>query len=406
MRNAVTRRPPSFLRFLLACTALALLALTGVADAAVYVEQGNPSCADARTAAQATATAPWCSLTKLPSVPSGETVVVRGGSYPRLSLSDSYKTAPVTVRGERSPVVAGIDLRRTSRWRFERLTSRGRVMFSGTTDAGFYSGEIGPASQGVEIKEGSERIEVIGSHIHDISQTTSGQGQCVRASLGDPDVVTIRGNLCERAQVDGIQTSGVDQLLIQGNELREIRPVPGSGSHTDTIQVMKPGSSSWARIVRNYIHDSTHPPLISGVQRGLVVENNTMARFASYCFRASGAPSARIVNNTFWGCPNGILLDDAQGTNSSEDITPTPTQMDNVLLVNNIYPTVSGGASYAAKAANVTKPLFEDGFELAATSPGVDTADRAFAPATDRLGRPRVNGPDAGSLERQAAIAP
>jgi hypothetical protein len=333
---------------------VAALWIAPAAHAAVFVDRGNPACSD-RTVAEATVLTPWCSFAKLRTVPPGETVIVRPGNYPKLLIKDQRNAATVTVRGEGSPTIAGIDMRRSSNWRFEGLHLTATLLIAdGSNGIGFAQGEIGPASQGVDLK-GSRiygpvtDVLIEDTHIHDITDNGNGStGYGVRASAGGVNYVTVRRSLIERTTGDGIQTSGVDGLVIEGNEIRDARKRRGSNMHTDSIQIMKPGGSMSARIVGNFIHDNQHPVMIFGRQRGLVMEDNVITRIGSYCTQIIGAPSAVIVNNVFSDCGIPyVRISDSDGRNSAAD--RTPARSDNVVFLDNSYPGLTGGAQYAAK---------------------------------------------------------
>src|SRR3954447_6694538 len=112
--------------------ALLLLGLLGAGPAraaaspTVYVDQasvGGP-CSDAYTAAENTTAQPWCTLARgLRAAPDGSVVAVRQAAYAELVVSDLYRTGFVTLTpyaGE-VPTIAGADLQRVGRLRFEGL---------------------------------------------------------------------------------------------------------------------------------------------------------------------------------------------------------------------------------------------------------------------------------------------
>ncbi|MBV9818678.1 MAG: right-handed parallel beta-helix repeat-containing protein [Solirubrobacterales bacterium] len=80
----------------------------------LYVDRtsvGGP-CSDARPASHVSAATPWCSLSRAFAAAQGGTVLIRGGSYPAVTVGRFAPRAPVTVRaapGERV-TIAGLSI--------------------------------------------------------------------------------------------------------------------------------------------------------------------------------------------------------------------------------------------------------------------------------------------------------
>jgi len=123
-----------------------------------------------------------------------------------------------------------------------------------------------------------------------------------------------------------------------------------------------------------------------------VIENNLVNNVASG-LNLYDTPGARIINNTIWGTGDFGLR-----------MSQMFNEMNGVVLANNIIDKSWTTAAWlAVDVANKVdgNPLFGTLFELTSTSPALNTASATYAPATDRLGRPRVGAPDVGSQERQ-----
>ena len=99
--------------------------------ARVYVDKdsiGGP-CNDSRPVAAAQApTTPWCSLGRaVDSAPSGSTILVRRGSYPRLTIQGERRTRFVTIRSapRETATLNGFTATNSSYWRFQGLRFAG-----------------------------------------------------------------------------------------------------------------------------------------------------------------------------------------------------------------------------------------------------------------------------------------
>src|SRR5687768_16441234 len=77
--------------------AICLTVLSSASAATMlYVDAGSVggACSDSRTAEQVTQSTPWCSLGRAAAAaPSGSTVLVRGASYPSLTVTGQAKTS-------------------------------------------------------------------------------------------------------------------------------------------------------------------------------------------------------------------------------------------------------------------------------------------------------------------------
>ena len=74
------------------------------AASTLYVDKDSRggACRDDRAAADVTQATPWCTLTRaVAAAPSGSTVVVRGGSYPKFELSGARQRTSMVTFTER-----------------------------------------------------------------------------------------------------------------------------------------------------------------------------------------------------------------------------------------------------------------------------------------------------------------
>jgi Right handed beta helix region len=393
------------------------LVSSGQVLAATYVDadsRGGP-CSDARTASEAgSAKTPWCSLERaIAAAPPGSTVLVRAGSYPELEVIERDNTELVTVkayRGER-PVVDGIDVQGSDRWRFEgfRITAMThlRDLSNGVQLAG---NEMSP--KGVFVRAGRQHL-IEGNHIHHMSWSgarEAADGYGINA-MGNDDTsvrvqdLTIRNNRFDHISADAIQFGSVRGALIEGNDISEVRDFMDVGEHNDGIQMY--GTSHDVTIRNNFFHDTIRMVIAKGYSyERLVIENNLGVRMdpGSTALNIYDAPGVRVVNNTIWGIGAAVRF---------RDDPDYPTVMSDAVVMNNILDGLQGHSYVAYEDYNLlarrdsddygTHDLFgtpsfvnpaAGDYSLRAGAPGVDAGTSAnAAPAQDRLSRQRMDDP-------------
>lgn len=406
-------------------TPLTLVLLAGAlcgaspASAATYVDRESRAgrCDDARPAAAVSATEPWCSLQRAAAAtPDGETVVVRGGTYPRLRIVGAARTSPVTFRaadGERV-VVAGLTLQRSSGWRFEGLVLTALSDLTSVSDLAFDRNEVslqhrGASTSSAFLVTGARHVSWTGNHIH--------HGHTgILTRWGGLEDITIRGNRFEHLGGDGVFVRFGRRVTIADNQFTAVAAVAAVDrfAHADAVQVV--GRSEDVHLVGNVIREGRgfiiqFGPSEAG-QAGaghlrMVVDGNLFTG-PDFAVRVFSAPGIHITRNTAWGTSTsmtgGIDLRNPDGVNA-------PTT--DAVLTNNVIRrlNVESQVSFAAFASNVVeKAALAPGHLGGATNdlppaPFVDAAagDYRLAPGTPLAGVAGTAAPD-GSVSAARTV--
>jgi hypothetical protein len=383
----------------LAVLALGLGARAGAATAAdtFYVDGGSRGggCSDERPATEAAwPQTPWCSLDRaLEEAPSGSTIAVREGRYPELEAGpDRERHSIVTFMPRRDERVEidGLELSGANHLRFTGFVLTGEVdIDGGATKVQLVGNDL----QGQHIwLSDTTNVLLEDNHIHDILNEGDGDTIAVRL-IGDRRAI-LRGNRIERVVEDPIQVSGVQDVLIDGNELLDAHP--DDGQHTDAIHVL---GADGLTIRGNYIRDVEHGLQFTDKKPvNVTIENNVIAEVTSgYGMKAEGAygmPGLRVVNNTWADTSYGVTLKRRHPgavvrNNIFDRVDGLSVQPS---AENNLVAEPQDGVEYGPGAV-LAAPQYVNGpegnFELAAGSPGIDAGIGAGAPRLDRLGRPR-----------------
>jgi hypothetical protein len=386
----------------------------GVSSADYFVDRGSVggSCSDARSPAQVSISAPWCSMERaVAAAPSGSVVAVRSGSYPRLVVSGSrQRTSKVTLASWRSErvQVAGLHVKESALLRLQGLWITDSV-------------ELGDGSQGIEVVgndltphgvrlQDVDGVLIEANRIHDLAPGTT-DGRCGCAVWGQAwgtkavRNVTVRGNEMVDLASDGVHFGNGRNIVIEHNTITSALQ-SGDGAHVDAIQIMR----AEPLVIRgNRIQDVQHGIMFTDLaSRAPVIENNVLAQVRAYAINAGDIPDARIVNNTFWGNRYGsaIIRDDPR-----DDERPS-----GVVFKNNLVDSQRTGRAVFAEydynliadgynmfgahdrkgSATFVNPAAGD-FRLAAGSLGIDAGTSAGTPATDRSGNGRRDDPGAAN---------
>ncbi len=230
-------------------------------------------------------------------------------------------------------------------------------------------------------------------------------------------------NVVEGFNGDGLRALGTNNVL-RGNLVKNC--VTTDGNHDDGIQGFNTGSGTIAGLVidRNTILEWTAAPdhplrcslqgifLGDAIYENLTVTNNIVSTTQYHGITVGGGRNARIANNTVVNA-KGIT-----GPYPWLRIWDTPAPV-NVLVANNLAMSLSGPASNAGSLTFLSNSVigtpgavFENPFTFdyrpKASSGFIDTADAAFAPAVDILGKPRPSGkgPDRGAYEMSETQEP
>ena len=266
--------------------------------------------------------------------PGGDVVCLRAGSYPTLRLTGSDHRRTVTVRPAAGVArdrvrLAGVRLQRVSGLRVEglRLTGRvsvvqfgSRIQLVGNDIAGIRGG--GQATAGVYLygwvrppRGAVTDILIQGNDIHGMDWPAGRAGGPADGygivMAGNHARITVRGNTIRDVAVDSIQSSGGDDLVVDGNLFQG----PGHsgahpGVHADLWQIF--GDAHHVRFTDNVVRGTaTDESLLfqSGRLRDVVVQNNLFDH-DSTGYSAQLYPTHGLVlrGNTFIGSRWGVVL--------------------------------------------------------------------------------------------------
>ena len=266
--------------------------------------------------------------------PGGAVVCLRAGSYPTLRLTGSDHRRTVTVRPAAGVArdrvrLTGVRLQRVSGLRVEglRLTGRvsvvqfgSRIQLVGNDIAGIRGG--GQATAGVYLygwvrtpRGAVTDILIQGNDIHGMDWPAGRAGGPADGygivMAGNHARITVRGNTIRDVAVDSIQSSGGDDLVVDGN-LFEGPGHSGAhpGVHADLWQIF--GDAHHVRFTDNVVRGTaTDESLLfqSGRLRDVVVQNNLFDH-DSTGYSAQLYPTHGLVlrGNTFIGSRWGVVL--------------------------------------------------------------------------------------------------
>jgi Bacterial Ig domain/Right handed beta helix region/Fibronectin type III domain len=390
----------------------------------LYVDKDSigGTCSDSRAVNEVTQSTPWCTLNKAASsAPGGSTVIIREGTYPALDINNNVSRTSYTTLQSYSgeTVTADIDISNSQYIRLEGLKLIGDVGLLRSNHIELVSNEITP--DGVMVR-GSTDLLLENNDIHDIRRDTAG---CPAApSLGNgyaiwlnassdirSERVTIKNNRIHNVTHDAIQTGSTDDLLIEGNDVSNVKAVD-CGDHSDVLQIVE-GRRITVRA--NHFHDSAHGFIVNGhgtTFRGdLRFENNLIEGITgSFGMNLYNTDGLVIVNNTVWDTLLGVRL---------RDTTENPTVM-HATIKNNVfdqygsecdsigcidyqdYNLIASGERHGAHDLSGNPAFVNAGaadYHMAAGSTGIDAGTSEGAPNTDKDGNGRTdisNVPNAG----------
>jgi hypothetical protein len=371
------------------------------------------ACSDSRPAVLALSPlTPWCTVDRAAgAAPADSVALVRRSSIAQITIDGKRRAAKLTVRPFPGEVVqiSDIDIKNSSGVTFDGLAiSDPPQVLAGAQNVGFTNSTL---AGGIKLAAGSGPVYIAGNRI----SNPSGYGMNFSAGAGDAPIVgvTIRGNLFDGIGVDAIQAKNFRDLLIDGNEFRNVKAT-GSGAHPDVLQTVFGGQNLVFR--NNWVHDYEAQGffIADGTVTGVVVENNLIEDSIGPMspVRIADAVGVSFVNNTVRG-----LARFSAGTR-------------NAVIRNNIIEQLELDHSEGLTIGYEDYNLIESGpragihdrtgaprfvneaagdFELLAGSPAVDAGTSEGAPALDMRGRLRVDDiasanvvgrHDMGALER------
>jgi hypothetical protein len=311
-----------------------------------YVDKDSRggTCSDSRLSTQNTITTPWCTIGQaMDAAPSGSTVLVRAGVYPKATTKQA-NAALVTFKANRGekPTIKGLNaVSGTSNYRFEGFLIND-VSFMNGDIIQLVNNEITP--NGIYLNGSNLLVE--GNNIHDLtmefindpsptitrcssswklnrdggdndqnndgvfdyplSKTGSVYPRCGYALRATGTNVMIRSNLIKNVPADALQMNGTTNLTFQNNSVYRVDAFIDPLEHTDGVQLFGPTMNT--KIIGNYFKETRGVlPMIrqSDVTYGrdITIKNN--AFYNTYnlvhgngCIAASAGINIKIINNT------------------------------------------------------------------------------------------------------------
>jgi hypothetical protein len=376
------------------------------APVTLYVDRdsiGGP-CNDGRPVAAArSAQTPWCSLARAIDVaPSGATVLVRRGSYPRLTIQAERRARFVTIRSapNETATLNGFTATNSSHWRFQglRFAGQSNLIFFGNDHIDLVRNDLTVATR----VRPSRDLRFIGNTIHDLpgppGKAEDGVGLwIVTGEQGPLRNVLIRGNRFSRLPNDAIFTDA-DNVTVERNTFERIKSPDNNWGHADVFQGM---GANDVTIRDNFARDNDSG-ILETIARvhGWVIENNVFVRSESWPLQLDNElQDLKLVNNTFWGGgPVLLRWNDQQPRNPSRfvvvnnifnrldyDLRLNLLEGWNIVADNFLHNRFGRGTrvGVAPRFADAAR----DDYRLAAGSAGIDAGTSAFGvPRRDRAG--------------------
>jgi hypothetical protein len=372
----------------------------------LYVDRDSVggACNDARGVADARASqTPWCSLERaVDAAPSGAIVLVRRGTYPRLTIQGERRTRFVTIRSapNETATIGGFTATNSSNWRFQglRFAGQSNLIFFGNDHIDMVGNDLTVATQ----VRPSHDLRFIGNTIHDLpgppGKAEDGVGLwIVTGEQGPLRNVLIRGNRFSRLPNDAIFTDA-DNVTVERNVFERIHSPDNNWAHADVFQGM--GANN-VRIRGNFARDNDSGILETIARvRGWVIENNVFLRSESWPLQLDNElRDLKLVNNTFWGGgPVLLRWNDKQPRNPSRFVVVNNSynRLDYDLRLNllegwnivsdNFLHNRFGRGTRVGVSPRFADPARDD-YRLAAGSAGIDAGTSAFGvPRRDRAG--------------------
>lgn len=281
-----------------------------------------------------TAEAPVATIAKgLQLATGGQEVIVRAGAYPAFA-DRKARTSRVTVKPDGAVTVAGASLEGSQLVTLERIAFSGPVSVAQHPILKAQQRPKGIELRGVRIGNTGKCLNVRGvdgfllenSYLHDCRTGIAGPGNA-EPSYG----VTLRRNLVERMEVDGLQFGDWSNVLIEGNVFRTINDPTGE-AHNDAIQLT--GDTRGLVVRANWLIDSRDQLMLVqdafGPIDDVLIENNVMVGSGAYAVQLQGATRAIFRHNTVWESRYSAVL--VRGGRSGD--IPTDTVVVNNVLGN------------------------------------------------------------------------
>jgi hypothetical protein len=355
----------------------------------------------------------------------GAVLCLASGSYGRITVNNSSRTAYATVQPApgASVTLAGISLQDSSYLRFQALTFV-QTMATSVVQSNHIQFLVDDVSgQGFMIRATQESLWQ-DDVVHDITRTPGaaapdGYGfwlnsySCCNVNAFnstdglDGDIFV--GNTLNHIPQDGMQFGGgqlhhTENITIAANTFENIAAASccTSTDHSDSIQII--GGTS-ITVEDNYFHDVQDACMFKDdTLTNLVYENNLaldspgVPGGAGILCQIWDAQNAKIINNTFWRVSGagltGFML------RSSGGVSGLSADVENNVLAAGSYQYEPG--YHVTEAANYVgaNPGWDANYIPLSGSPLIGKATAA-APAGDRVGVQRTAPADIGAMEHQ-----
>ncbi len=367
----------------------------------------------------------------LSSATAGEVIVVHGGSYPALRITDIDKGGQVVITAADSDMVTidgDITLQRDHDLSLRGLAVHGRITLDQCSNIEMWGLDVDPGAGSrantIDMSN-SDHIAIVHSRVargvRTIALNSGGTPPSQWVSdvrIADDDLsggercihvvgglrVDIEHNSCHgliaSAWAVGVQLSGSDHVTIEQNRF-----------------VGPPGASIGVGITIGKIHETFAGSDYLTVSN-TTIENNLVTGFQEQGILLEGTTNTTLINNTSW--------DNGPGDRPTAGVETSYRAGGNtgVRSFNNLYQSIriaSGDPPFdfeshdmvqtgtASAGVLVADPMFVDhtGYELTPGSPAIDAGiDIAGTPAVDLDGNLRSTPPDLGALEQGASPPP
>jgi len=343
---------------------------------------------------------PWCTVERAAdAAPPDSLALVRRGSIAQITLDGKRRAGYLTLRpfpGE-SVQVSDIDVKNSSGVSFDGFAiSDPPQVLAGAQNVGFTNGTL---AGGIKLAAGAGPVYIAGNRI----SNPNGYGMNFSADSNDAPIVdvTVRGNVFDGIAVDAIQAKMFRNLLIEGNEFKNVRATEAS-AHPDVLQTVFGGQNLVFR--GNWMHDYEAQGffIADGTVTGVVVENNLIEDSDGPMspVRIADAVGVSFVNNTVRG-----LTRFSAGTRGAVIRNNIIQQLDldrsaGLTVDYEDYNLIESGPRAGAHDRSGSPRFVSEGsnYELQPGSPALDAGTSDGAPAHDMLGRTRVDDATAGNV--------
>ena len=364
-----------------AAVAAPLAGCGGTSSVRLYVgdRSADSGCTDSRGVADVGPRTPVCTLKRAVELATpGSRIVVEPGSYPRLDVSGRHPSKPVTIESAepRRATLAGISAQGSSNFRIEGFRVRDTVELVDVSQLALAGNDVSPNDVTLDTAHG---IVLEGNRIHDLTiARRPGPGGCVPRRCGYGvrinyvDGVLVRGNTFQRIPADGVQGLDLNHVRIEGNRFDSISPSIDPTIHSDSIQVVGPGTG--LTIARNTFTAARGPILQDGVKRGVVIGRNLLVNVPAWAMNLMQVPGVVLTGNTVWRSgSHGVTLLATQGAVATNNIFDRLHAQPGTFAKEDYNLIVSGPRTGRHDVRGA--PLFRDqkrmDFRLTRRSPGV-----------------------------------